>query len=72
MMDGLYGKYKVSKADGTPIEGFAFILRITDVHARAAMCAYAESVRAENPALASDLLYEVGMYELSQIESEHW
>lgn len=63
---GLYGKYKVEKSDGSPLDPKAiyFTLRIdTDPHARAAIRAYIESCRAENPELAGDLeriLAEVG------------
>lgn len=44
---GLYGKYTITKADGTPTDSYAqyFILRIdTDVHARRALSAYAISL----------------------------
>jgi len=63
---GLYGKYKVEKSDGSPLDPKAiyFTLRIdTDPHARAAIRAYIESCRSENPELAGDLeriLAEVG------------
>ena len=55
---GLYGKYKVEKSDGSPLDPKAiyFTLRIdTDPHARAAIRAYIESCREENPELARDL-----------------
>ena len=63
---GLYGKYRVEKTDGSPLDPKAiyFTLRIdTDPHARAAIRAYIESCREENPELAGDLeriLAEVG------------
>ena len=47
MTQGLYGKYNITKADGTPIDTEAqyFILRIdTDAHARRALRAYANSL----------------------------
>ena len=55
---GLYGKYRVEKTDGSPLDPKAiyFTLRIdTDPHARAAIRAYIESCREENPELAGDL-----------------
>ena len=55
---GLYGKYRIEKADGSVVDPKAiyFTLRIdTDPHARAAIRAYIESCREENPDLAGDL-----------------
>jgi hypothetical protein len=55
---GIYGKYKVEKMDGSPIDPKAiyFTLRLdTDKHARAAVQAYIESCRDEQPKLAQDL-----------------
>ncbi len=55
---GLYGKYRIEKADGSPVDPKAiyFTLRLdTDPHARAAIRAYMESCREENPELARDL-----------------
>lgn len=55
---GLYGKYKIEKADGSAVDPRAvyFTLRIdTDRHARAAIRAYIESCREEQPELARDL-----------------
>lgn len=55
---GLYPKYKIVKTDGTPMDPNAkyFTVRIdTDRHARAAVRAYIESCRDENPELAMDL-----------------
>jgi hypothetical protein len=59
---GLYDKYNVTRNDGSPVDGFAFVLRLNDPHARVALLAYAESVRSENPTLWADLVYEVEMY----------
>lgn len=56
---GIYGKYRVEKSDGSPVDPKAiyFTLRLdTDPHARAAVRAYAASCQAENPDLATDLL----------------
>jgi len=55
---GLYRKYQVVKSDGSAVDPKAiyFTLRIdTDPHARAAIRAYIESCREENPDLAGDL-----------------
>lgn len=56
---GIYGKYRVEKSDGSPVDPKAvyFTLRLdTDPHARAAVRAYAASCQAENPDLAADLI----------------
>ena len=55
-MAGIYGKYKIEKADGTPVDPKAiyFTLRLdTDPYARAAIRAYIEACREEQPELAS-------------------
>ena len=55
---GLYGKYEIKKTDGTPVDPEAVYctLRLdTDPHARAAIRAYIESCRDEEPDLARDL-----------------
>jgi len=55
---GLYGKYRIEKADGSAVDERAvyFTLRLdTDRHARAAIRAYVESCRGEEPVLARDL-----------------
>jgi len=55
---GLYGKYEIRKRDGSDVDPGAiyFTLRIdTDKHARAAIRAYVESCREEQPELARDL-----------------
>lgn len=52
---GIYGKYVISKADGSEIDPEAcyFVLRLdTDGAARKAMGQYARSCRKENPLLA--------------------
>jgi hypothetical protein len=56
---GLYGKYRVQRLGGTPgkhddCEYFVLDL-MHDIHARAALAAYAESCRREFPVLAADL-----------------
>lgn len=55
---GLYGKYKIEKADGTPIDPKAqyFILRLdTDPYARRALRKYIRYMHEVNPKLATDL-----------------
>ena len=55
---GLYSKYYISKANGNSIDEAAeyFALRVdSDIHARRALKAYADSVRTENPSLAFDI-----------------
>ena len=55
---GLYHKYIVRKADGSPISPMAeyFVLRLdTDRAARIAAMAYAEAILEQKPMLANDL-----------------
>ena len=55
---GLYGKYEIRKTDGSPVDPKAvyFTLRLdTDPYARAAIRAYIEACRMEQPELAEDL-----------------
>lgn len=54
--NGLYNKYIVTKADGSPVEGPTFTLRPYDPHAKRALVTYARSVEKENPQLSEDLL----------------
>ena len=66
---GIYGKYKIEKTDGSPVDPKAiyFTLRLdTDKHARAAVRAYIESCRDEQPKLAQDLERM-----LIQLEKDH-
>lgn len=70
---GLYGKYQISKADGTPTDPDAqyFVLRIdTDRAARAAVRKYSIEINHDNPALALDLLKWANVY--AEDESEKW
>jgi|GEM_PF-5951228 len=56
---GLYGKYYIQHADGTPVDKKAayFVLRLdTDPHARKAVERYATSIFDENPLLANSLM----------------
>jgi len=62
---GLYIKYHVEKADGTPVdpEAVYFVLRIdTDRDARSALWFYAERIAETAPELADDLKTEVLRY----------
>ncbi len=55
---GLYRKYRISKADGTPVDPNAeyFVLRLDkDVAARAAALTYAKEIRNQKPKLAADI-----------------
>jgi len=58
MTKGLYGKYKIEKTDGTPIDPKAqyFVLRLdTDPYARRALRKYIGYMHEVNPELARDL-----------------
>lgn len=55
---GLYTKYIIEKADGSPVDPNAkyFVLRIdTDCHARIALSAYAESIAGDAPEFSRQL-----------------
>lgn len=55
---GLFGKYVISKSDGSPVDPKAayFVLRLdTDADARKAMRAYARAIKDENPKLAREI-----------------
>lgn len=63
---GLYGKYRIEKADGSPVDPRAvyFTMRLdTDRHARAAIRAYIESCQEDEPDLARDLERVLGKIE---------
>lgn len=64
-MAGLFGKYRVSKADGTTDpDAVYFVLRIdTDPAARRALTEYANCVWLSNPELADDLIALVKKYD---------
>lgn len=70
---GLYKKYNITKADGSPVDPSAqyFILcPTTDLHARTALRAYADAVRYENPTLAFDITEMLDDMELiDEVES---
>jgi hypothetical protein len=58
--DRFFQKFNVTRVDGKPLEYPWFVLRYTvDPHARVALAAYANSVEAELPGLASDLRAEL-------------
>ena len=55
---GLYGKYQIAHADGSPVnpEHFRFVLNAsTDKAAREALRYYAALIQEKNPTLADDL-----------------
>ena len=62
---GLYRKYEIRKADGTPVDPDAkyFVLRYDkDRHARIAMASYAKSVLVENADLAREIIEDVRLF----------
>jgi len=59
MSNGLFGKYRVEHADGSPTDANAqyFVLRVdTDANARHALRIYARSIFNDNRTLARDLI----------------
>jgi len=67
-MRGLFNKYKIEKADGTPTDPQAdyFVLRLDkDPTAREAARFYAEKIKADNSKLANDLLYICNCHEVA-------
>jgi hypothetical protein len=55
---GVYGKYKIEKADGSPVdpEAVYFVLRVdTDAAARTALRAYCRAIKDTNRQLAREL-----------------
>ncbi len=62
----MYNKYDVTKLEGeTDPNAEYFVLRLdTDKHALAAVIAYAESIRDDDPELAEDLLERVEFYKV--------
>ena len=63
MSGGLYGKYKIEKANGSKVDPEAdyFVLRLdTDPAARAALFRYAETTK--NRELAEDLFTKLDKY----------
>lgn len=69
---GLYGKYTVTKADGTPAPGPLFILNYgKDPHARVALAAYADSCAATHPTLSMDLCAALAKLRMAQSANEY-
>lgn len=67
LTEGLYPKYIVTKADGTPVESPVFVLKPeTDGAARKALIAYAFGINRQNPELARDLMNWV-----TQLANDH-
>ena len=66
---GLYRKYRIEKADGSPVSPDAeyFVLRLdTDPAARSAVLTYAFEIEESNPAFARDLRMWVAEISLEQ------
>jgi len=64
-MKGLYQKYIIQKADGTPIDLNAdyFVLRLdTDKYAREALKFYGSAIYQDNPELAYDIFRKLNCY----------
>lgn len=70
---GIYDKYEVQKKDGTTDpEADYFVLRLdSDIHARAAALAYAESVKDQNINLAFDIIARVRKYNEADGSEKH-
>lgn len=69
---GLYPKYIVTKADGTPAPGPLFILRYgKDPHARVALAAYADSCEATHPVLAIELRAALAKLAMTKTPVDH-
>jgi hypothetical protein len=70
--EGMYDKYHVEKKDGTtdPHADY-FVLRIdSDIHARVAALAYAESIKEQNINLSFDIIARVRKYNERDNESK--
>jgi len=68
-MKGLYDKYIITKVDGTPVEGFHFILKPeSDPVAFDALAYYAKWTH--NNQLAVDLWYKLGSIRIEKIRIE--
>ena len=64
-MKGLYQKYIIQKADGTPIDPNAdyFVLRLdTDKHARETLKFYGNAIYQDNPELTHDIFRKLNLY----------
>lgn len=67
---GLEPRFVVERADGKPIDPsrrYCLVLDFSgaDPHAIVAAIAYADSVQAENPQLATDIVYALAMPEIA-------
>lgn len=72
-MRGLYQKYVIAKADGSPVDPNAdyFVLRLdTDPRARHAARTYARNVQADNPQLADDIRRRCDEHHLRELEQK--
>ena len=69
-MSGLYRKYIITKADGSPTDPKAdyFVLRLdTDPRARHAARTYARDVESKNPELAADIRHRCDEYSIELV-----
>lgn len=69
---GIYDKYHVEKKDGsTDPNADYFVLRLdSDIHARVAALAYAESIKDQNINLSFDIVSRVRKYNNQDNESK--
>lgn len=69
---GMYDKYRVEKKDGTTDpDADYFVLRLdSDIHARVAALAYAESIKEKNINLSFDIIARVRKYNERDNESK--
>jgi hypothetical protein len=72
-MKGLYGKYVITKADGSPVDPSAdyFVLRLdTDPAARAAARTYARNMYYRNQVLADELEARCAKHSWAALEAK--
>lgn len=70
---GLYSKYIIEKADGSPVDpdAYYFVLRLdADRAARHAARTYARDIESTNPGLAADLRAQCERYWEDDMERE--
>lgn len=73
MRKGLNRKYDITKADGRPVSGRYFVLKVDSKDAehaaacREALKAYAQRIRVHLPELAGDITTALGSYECTGV-----
>jgi len=73
-IEGLYNKYIITKADGTPVDPNAdyFVLRLdTDSNARGALRNYANRIQGKNPLLSQELRDRCDKYLIELLEENN-